>query len=161
MTNYAKLVNGRLEYAPVNLETETGVIFNYGLEVNAHQLLADGYKPVELLADKTIYVDCEGEYTFSFEEQADKIVEVANYEPYSSDELNEKIRERRNQAYRNNTDELTLRKLRKQAIGTWTEADEEEYKAAMVKMSADIDAGNPYAETAEQPVAVSAGASHN
>ena len=64
MTYYAKLANGRLKYAPVNLETETGVIFNYGLEVNAHQLLADGYKPVELLADRSGYKDRRR--TFSF-----------------------------------------------------------------------------------------------
>lgn len=144
MTNYAKLVNGRLEYAPINLETETGVIFNYGLEVNAHQLLADGYKPVELLADKTIYVDCEGEYTFSFEEQSDKIVEVAKYHRYSDEILNENIRQRRLSAYQNNTDQLTLRKLRKQAIGAWTEADEAEYIEMVKKMSSDIDTGNPY-----------------
>lgn len=92
---YGKLINGVIEYAPINLETETGVIFNYGLEVNAHQLLADGYKPVELLADKTIYVDCEGEYTFSFEEKADKIVEVAKFNKYSDEVLAQKKRQDR------------------------------------------------------------------
>ena len=96
MTNYAKLVNGRLEYAPVNLETETGVIFNYGLEVNAHQLLADGYKPVELLADRSGYSDCDGTFSFEFEEREDKIVEVAVFHRYSDEAKAQQVRERRN-----------------------------------------------------------------
>lgn len=96
MTNYAKLANGRLKYAPVNLETETGVIFNYGLEVNAHQLLADGYKPVELLADRSGYSDCDGTFSFEFEEREDKIVEVAVFHRYSDEAKAQQVRERRN-----------------------------------------------------------------
>lgn len=96
MTTYAKLVNGRLKYAPVNLETETGVIFNYGLEVNAHQLLADGYKPVELLADRSGYSDCDGTFSFEFEEREDKIVEVAVFHRYSDEAKAQQVRERRN-----------------------------------------------------------------
>lgn len=93
---YAKLANGRLKYAPVNLETETGVIFNYGLEVNAHQLLADGYKPVELLADRSGYSDCDGTFSFEFEEREDKIVEVAVFHRYSDEAKAQQVRERRN-----------------------------------------------------------------
>ena len=74
MTYYAKLANGRLKYAPVNLETETGVIFNYGLEVNAHQLLADGYKPVELLADRSGYSDCDGTFLLSLRNGKTKLL---------------------------------------------------------------------------------------
>lgn len=96
MTYYAKLVNGRLKYAPINLETETGVIFNYGLEVNAHQLLADGYKPVELLADRSGYSDCDGTFSFEFEEREDKIVEVAVFHRYSDEAKAQQVRERRN-----------------------------------------------------------------
>ena len=96
MTYYAKLANGRLKYAPVNLETETGVIFNYGLEVNAHQLLADGYKPVELLADRSGYSDCDGTFSFEFEEREDKIVEVAVFHRYSDEAKAQQVRERRN-----------------------------------------------------------------
>lgn len=150
MTYYAKLANGRLKYAPINLETETDVIFNYGLEINAHQLLSDGYKPVELIEDKSKYSDCEGEYTFEFEEKNDKIIEVAKYHRYSDEVLNEKIRQNRLNAYRNNTDQLTLRKLRKQAIGAWTEADEAEYVEMVKKMSSDINTGNPYIDNKEK-----------
>lgn len=96
MTYYAKLANGRLKYAPVNLETETGVIFNYGLEVNAHQLLADGYKPVELLADRSGYSDCDGTFSFEFEERENKIVEVAVFHRYSDEAKAQQVRERRN-----------------------------------------------------------------
>ena len=96
MTYYAKLANGRLKYAPVNLETETRVIFNYGLEVNAHQLLADGYKPVELLADRSGYSDCDGTFSFEFEEREDKIVEVAVFHRYSDEAKAQQVRERRN-----------------------------------------------------------------
>lgn len=96
MTYYAKLANGRLKYAPVNLETETGVIFNYGLEVNAHQLLADGYKPVELLADRSGYSDCDGTFSFEFEEREDKIVEVAVFHRYSDEAKAQQVRDRRN-----------------------------------------------------------------
>ncbi len=96
MTYYAKLANGRLKYAPVNLETETGVIFNYGLEVNAHQLLADGYKPVELLVDRSGYSDCDGTFSFEFEEREDKIVEVAVFHRYSDEAKAQQVRERRN-----------------------------------------------------------------
>lgn len=96
MTYYAKLANGRLKYAPVNLETETGVIFNYGLEVNAHQLLADGYKPVELLADRSGYSDCDGTFSFEFEEREDRIVEVAVFHRYSDEAKAQQVRERRN-----------------------------------------------------------------
>ena len=96
MTYYAKLANGRLKYAPVNLETETGVIFNYGLEVNAHQLPADGYKPVELLADRSGYSDCDGTFSFEFEEREDKIVEVAVFHRYSDEAKAQQVRERRN-----------------------------------------------------------------
>ena len=96
MTYYAKLANGRLKYAPVNLETETGVIFNYGLEVNAHQLLPEGYKPVELLADRSGYSDCDGTFSFEFEEREDKIVEVAVFHRYSDEAKAQQVRERRN-----------------------------------------------------------------
>lgn len=96
MTYYAKLANGRLKYAPVNLETETGVIFNYGLEVNAHQLLADGYKPVELLADRSGYSDCDGTFSFEFEEREDRIVEVSVFHRYSDEAKAQQVRERRN-----------------------------------------------------------------
>lgn len=141
---YGKLINGVIEYAPYHLVKDNIDILGYNFESNLNMMLADGYKPVELIEDKSKYSDCEGEYTFEYEEQSDKIVEVAKYHRYSDEVLNEKIRQRRLSAYQKNTDQLTLRKLRKQAIGAWTEADEAEYIEMVNKMSSDIDTGNPY-----------------
>lgn len=141
---YGKLVDGIIEYAPYHLVKNGIDILGYNLESNVEMMLADGYKPVELIEDKSKYSDCEGEYTFEFEEKTDKIIEVAKYHRYSDEVLNEKIRQNRLNAYQNNTDQLTLRKLRKQAIGSWTEADEAEYVEMVKKMSSDIDTGNPY-----------------
>lgn len=147
---YGKLVDGIIEYAPNYMEKNGVYTFGYNLPENYKMMLADGYKPVELIDDKSKYSDCEGEYTFEFEEQSDKIVEVAKYHRYSDEILNENIRKNRLNAYRNNTDELTLRKLRKQAIGAWTEADEAEYVEMVKKMSSDINTGNPYIDNKEK-----------
>lgn len=147
MTNYGKLENGQIKYAPNYMEKNGVYTLGYNLPENSKMMLADGYKPVELIADKSKYIDCEGEYTFEFEEQSDKIVEVAKYHRYSDDILNEKIRQNRLSAYQKNTDQLTLRKLRKQAIGAWTEDDEAEYVEMVKKMSSDIDVGNPYIDS--------------
>lgn len=141
---YGKLINGTIEYAPYHIVKNDTDILGYNFESNIDMMLADGYKPVELIEDKSKYSDCEGEYTFEFEEQSDKIVEVAKYHRYPDEVLNENIRQTRLNAYQNNTDQLTLRKLRKQAIGSWTDADELEYIEAIKKMSSDIDSGNPY-----------------
>lgn len=141
---YGKLTNGVIEYAPYHLVKNGTDIIGYNFESNIDMMLADGYKPVELIADKSKYSDCEGEYVYEFEEKSDKIVEVAKYNRYSDDILNEKVRQNRLNAYQNNTDQLTLRKLRKQALGTWTDEDETEYVETIKKMSYDIDVGNPY-----------------
>lgn len=141
---YGKLNNGVIEYAPYHLVKDGIDILGYNFNGNIEMMLADGYKPIELIEDKSKYSDCEGEYTFEFEEQLDKIVEVVKYHRYSDEFINEKTRQNRLNAYQNNTDQLTLRKLRKQAIGTWTEADEAEYVKIIKKMSEDIDTNNPY-----------------
>lgn len=141
---YGKLINNVIEYAPYHLVKDGVDILGYNFDSNFEMLLADGYKPVKLIDDKSAYTDLSGEYTFEFEEKTDKIIEVAKYHRYSDEVLNEKIRQNRLSAYRNNTDQLTLRKLRKQAIGAWTEADEAEYIEMVKKMSSDIDTGNPY-----------------
>lgn len=147
---YGKLVNGIIEYAPKYKEENGAFTFGYNLPENSKMMLDDGYKPVELIDDKSKYSDCEGEYTFEFEEKSDKIVEVAKYHRYSDEVLNENIRQNRLSAYQKNTDQLTLRKLRKQAIGAWTEADEAEYVEMVKKMSSDINTGNPYIDNKEK-----------
>jgi hypothetical protein len=68
-----------------------------------------------------------------------KIVEIPVYEP-----TNEEITQQRQQAYVERTDPLTLRKLRKQALGEWTEEDEAQYVAEIQVISQQIAEEYPY-----------------
>ena len=52
--------------------------------------MEDGYKPVEFLKNKEKYSDCEGSYSFYFEEEEDKIIEKASYSPYDYSFLRQK-----------------------------------------------------------------------
>lgn len=83
MSNYAKLINGVLAYAPYC----NGNVLGYNLECNAETLLADGYKPVVQLENKDIYIDCEGYYSFNFIETDTAIEEQAVYHPYGYQQL--------------------------------------------------------------------------
>lgn len=62
---------------------------------------------------------------------------------------NEDISNMRKSAYAERTDQLTLRKLRKQALGEWTEEDEQEYVAQIQAISAQIASEFPY--NSEEP----------
>lgn len=86
MSNYAKLVNGALAFAPASKNNTLG----YNLETNKAQLLADGYKPVVNLENKEKYMDCEGIYSFHYEETDDAIKEIAVYHPYNYAQLRKK-----------------------------------------------------------------------
>lgn len=85
-TYFAKLVNGALSYAP----NTKGNVLGYNLASNKTHLLEDGYKPVEFLKNKEKYSDCEGSYSFYFEEEEDKIIEKASYSPYDYSFLRQK-----------------------------------------------------------------------
>ena len=50
-------------------------VIRIALSYNNFDLLEDGYKPVEFLKNKEKYSDCEGSYSFYFEEEEDKIIE--------------------------------------------------------------------------------------
>ncbi len=86
MTHFAKLNNGVLNYAPAT----RGNVLGYNLECNQEQLLKDGYKPVIRLENREKYTDCEGVYSFHFEETNDTIKEVASYQPYPYTQLRRK-----------------------------------------------------------------------
>lgn len=73
-----------------------------------------------------------------------QIVEKTIYTP-----TNEDISNMRQQAYQERTDQLTLRKMRKQALGEWTEEDEQEYVAKIQAISAQIALEFPY--NSEEP----------
>lgn len=55
-----------------------------------------------------------------------------------ANEYNEQQSEKRSQAYIERTDPLTLRKLRKLALGEWTSEDEKDYIYQMQKISEEI-----------------------
>lgn len=97
MASYGKLVNGGLVMAPLNLEKEDGIIFNYGLEANDKQLRIDGYKPVKLLADKSIYYDCDGTFSYEMHDKGDRLEEIAIFHKYSDEVKAQIIRKQRNQ----------------------------------------------------------------
>lgn len=93
--NYAKIVNGQISYAPYEVSKNGMSIVGYNFDGNAEMMIADGYKPVELIKDKSSYVDCEGTFTFEFEEREDKIVEEAVFHEYTVEEKAERLRQRR------------------------------------------------------------------
>lgn len=74
-----------------------------------------------------------------------QIVEIPVYKP-----TNEEISQQRQNAYIEQTDLLTLRKLRKQALGEWTTEDEREYVAKIQAISARIASDFPY--NSEEPI---------
>lgn len=73
-----------------------------------------------------------------------QIVEIPVYKP-----TNEEISQQRQSAHIERTDPLTLRKLRKQALGEWTEEDEKEYISQIQAISKQIEVEFPY--NSEEP----------
>lgn len=73
------------------------------------------------------------------EERQFKIVEIPVYNP-----TNEDISNMRQNAYTERTDPLTLRKMRKQALGEWTETDEQTYIIQITEISKEIEKEFPY-----------------
>ena len=62
------------------------------------------------------------------------------------DEYNAEQKEKRSSAYTKRTDHLTLRKMRKLALGEWTEEDETQYVAEIQDISKEIEEEYPYKE---------------
>ena len=90
----------------------------------------------------------------------DEVVEdtehtVADYDQYNGEYLlkseipaptKEEQQEKRHQAYVAEVDELHSQRLRHQALGDWTEEDEQEYIANVVRLSNEIAERYPYPE---------------
>lgn len=119
MKKYVKFINSQsVQYAPRNYNG----VSNY--DQDSGRLVKDGYKPLIVVESPTPekpnvrYVD----YPTKVEQYADRITDS-------------QASDRRRNFYRANTDELTLRKIRKTVIGEWTEADEAEYVAKMKELS--------------------------
>ena len=87
----------------------------------------------------------DGMRYFKINEKPKELTEVEpEEEPLTLEEKNEEIRKTRQDLYNFLTDQLTLRKLRKQAIGMWTEDEEQNYIEEMKKISQQIEEENPY-----------------
>lgn len=91
-----------------------------------------------------------------YEKTSDKYVQgydgkwyVEGQEPEKPAPTNEEISQQRQNAYIERTDPLTLRKLRKQALGEWTTEDEKEYVAQIQAISTQIASEFPY--NSEEP----------
>lgn len=84
---------------------------------------------------------CNESQTHTIEDMGEyyKVVEIKPYKP-----TNEEISQMRQNAYSERTDPLTLRKMRKQALGEWTAEDEEEYLVQIQKITEEINAEFPY-----------------
>lgn len=72
---------------------------------------------------------------------------IKGYAPVQPvEEYNAEQKEKRSSAYTERTDPLTLRKMRKQALGEWTEEDEANYIAEIQAISQQINEEYPYKE---------------
>lgn len=78
---YGKLNNGVIEYAPYHLVKHGIDILGYNYDGNSVMLLADGYKPVEVLT----YPTDGKEYLKSITETADKIIDGWQEKPAPTD----------------------------------------------------------------------------
>lgn len=141
---YGKIVNGNIEYAPDYLKKGDVYVFNYNLDGNSDMLIEDGYKividssaPSEMKKPRKVWEEKDVEIVATW---------VDDYVEPTIEEQNEIIRATRQSLYRQQTDGLTLRKLRKQTLGTWTDEDEAEYIQLLKDISEQIDIENPYIE---------------
>ena len=140
---YAKYISEtEILEAPYYVKKDNKDIFGYNLDSNYNMLVADDYKivedseaPTNMKQPRKVWV-----------EETNKIVAkwVDDYVEPTVAEQNETISLKRNKAYENLTDQLTLRKLRKQVLGTWTTEDETNYIQQMKELSEEIDKNNPY-----------------
>lgn len=103
------------------------------------------FKVGDYLADDKTYAEaaewCTQGQKYTIKDRV--IVEIIKPD-LTNDEQNEIIRQTRENLYRQNTDILTLEKLRRQAIGNWTIADEEQYVAKIKSESEKIVTENAY-----------------
>ena len=103
------------------------------------------FKVGDYLADDKIYAEaaewCTQGQKYTIKDRV--IVEITK-PALTIEEQNELIRQTRENLYRQNTDILTLEKLRRQATGNWTIADEEQYISKIKAESEKIVSENKY-----------------
>lgn len=80
--SYGKLINGEIAYAPYHIVKDGADILGYNYDGNSAMLLADGYKPVEVVA----YPSDGKEYVQYISEVADKIIDGWQPKPPLTDD---------------------------------------------------------------------------
>lgn len=99
------------------------------------------------LGDNEKYYKSIGMTEMEVEESYNNLWYVKGYAPIQPvDEYNAEQQKKRSSAYTERTDPLTLRKMRKQALGEWTDEDEAQYVAEIQAISEQINKEFPYKE---------------
>lgn len=130
MTQYAKIINSTLEFAPRDKDG----ISNWINDEEA--VLAEGYLPYE----PTEYPTDGKRYNTTYEEQDGKIVTVYVELPFTKDE----IIEIRATLYRNEVDPLVAEYTRKKTFNLFEGNEEAELLAKIEAKVAEIKEANPY-----------------
>lgn len=114
------------------------------------QCLNDDIINVEVSEDMVNYDDnptWESErFKWKWKWDGEKIIENPEFEIEEKAHYNEAMRQARSEAYYGETDSLVARKIRKQAIGDWTDEDEAEFVETLTSITNSIKERFPYAE---------------
>lgn len=134
---YGKLSGNTIIPAPYYVKRNGDNIFGYNLDGNSEMLLQDGYKPVvdsdtppeSFINPRKVWTETENSIVASW---------VDDYVAPTQEEVTAANENSRQLAYQATTDVLTLRKLRKQALGSWEQADEDNYVSEIKRMTQEI-----------------------
>ena len=114
------------------------------------QCLSDGVINVEVTPDMVDYNDnptWESErFKWKYKWNGEKLIDNPDFEAEEKAHYNEAMRQARSEAYYGETDSLVARKIRKQAIGDWTDEDEAEFVENLTSITNSIKERYPYAE---------------
>lgn len=130
MNNYAKLINGHLEYAPNAIHTDEGLVCN----PRPDKLIPLGYKEV-IYEDQPEPTDPPKHYREAYTEEADRI--RVSWEEYAPEpEATPTPEQLREEAYRAEADQYLMAYEGYLAEGRMLEADEQ--KALYLAKKAEI-----------------------
>lgn len=103
-------------------------------------IISDGW--VSFKVSDEVYNDDLLKYVWN----GKKLIPNPNYDEEEKARYNEEMRQERLNAYVGRTDGLVSRKIRKQAIGEWTDDEENEFKQQMKTISEEISKEFAYKE---------------
>lgn len=154
MLKYAKVINEETKQCEVGLGDEKA-IFREIEKVNTWQEIENDVLVEK--SDKYVETITIGEWYESIGMTKQEVEQdyagnwyLAGFAPTQPiSEYNEQQSIKRSRAYIERTDPLTLRKMRKQALGEWTSEDEKEYVAQIKAISEQIASEFPY--NSEEP----------